>query len=157
MQKSSLGTKVVVATCILVVALSACTGWGQSESDAVRRAVISHELDETGVQVDELIIRLSPGEFRADLGRGTRIVWLVSPGYQRKYVEAEYFRVRDPERSYLFLQDITYDESQDRATVEVVLYLGSGGPTTKELTLHKDGDSWQIGSETLLETREPGQ
>jgi len=150
MEKRILRTGIVPATFIVLVAVSACAGWGESESDAVRRAVIAHELDERDVQVDELIIRLSPGEFRADFGHESRIVWLVSPLYQRQYREGEYFGVRDPDRSYLFVQDITYDNSGIQANVGVVLYLGSGELITKEMTLHKKDDSWEVGSARVL-------
>ena len=142
--KGMVRTAAVPAMFILPLLVSACAGWAQADSDAVRRAVIAHELDERGVQVDELIIRLSPGEFRADLGYGDRIVWLVSPPYQRQYREAEYFNVRGAERSYLFVQDITYDDSHNQASVGVVLYLTTGQLTTKEVTLHKKGGSWEI-------------
>lgn len=150
-------TRLVPATFVLLVVVSACAGWGESESDAVRRAVIAYELDEQGVQVDELIIRLSPGEFRADFGHGSRNVWVVSPAYQRQYREEEYFGVRDPERSYLFVQDVTYDNSDQRARVEVALYLESGERTIKEITLDKKGDSWEISRERVLEAREADQ
>ena len=152
-----LRSRAVSVTWILLLALSACTVWGESESDAVRRAVIAHELDERGVQVDDLIIRLSPGEFRADFGYATKIVWLVSPGYQRQYREGEYFKVRDPERSYLFVEDIAYGESHDQATVGVVLWLESGELTSKEITLRKEGNVWQIVSERMLEISENGR
>jgi len=147
MEKGILRTGVVLAIFILVVVVSACAGWAESESDAVGRAVIAHELDERGVQVDELIIRLSPGDFRADFGYEGRIVWLVSPAYQRQYREGEYFRVRDPERSYLFVQDIRYDDPHNQATVRVVLYLRTGQLSTREVTLHKKGGSWEIRSD----------
>jgi hypothetical protein len=139
---------------LLLIVLSACAAWGESESDAIRYAIIGHELDERGLQVDDLIIRLSPGEFRADLGHGSRIVWLVSPGYQRQHIEGEYFQAHDPERSYLFVRDIAYDAAQNQAVVAVVLYLGSGQPTAKEITLHKNDGSWEIISERVLEGEE---
>lgn len=147
----------VPAAFILLVVVSACAAWGESESDAVRRAVIAHELDEQGARVDELIIRLSPGEFRADFGHSSRIVWLVSPAYQRQYREGEYFRVRDRERSYLFVQDITYEDSRDQAKVGVVLYLGNRDLVTKEITLHKNDNRWQVSSERVLKSEESGR
>lgn len=145
-------TRMMLAMFVLPVVVSACASWEESESDVIRRAVITHEVDVRGVQVDELIIRLSPGEFRADLGDESRIVWLVSPGYQRQYREGEFFKVRDPGRSYLFVQDITYGDSRRQAAVRIVLYLGSGQLTTKEIALHKEGNSWQVSSEQVLET-----
>jgi hypothetical protein len=95
-----------------------------------------------------LVIRLSPREFRADLGYDGRMVWLVSNGIERKYREGEYFKLRDPRRSYLFVHDIQRDGSGDRATVRVVLYLVGEEPHTKDLTLHKTGSDWQVISQT---------
>jgi len=151
MEARTLRTGIVASTVFLLVAVSACAVWGESESDVIRRAVIAHELDERGLRVDDLIIRLSPGEFRADFGYGSRIVWLVSPGYQRQYIEGEYFKIHDPERSYLFVQDIAYDNSHNQATVGVVLYLGNGQLAAKEITLHKKSGFWEAISERRLE------
>lgn len=149
-RKAAIGAGVVT----LVVVLSACSRWWDSESDAIRRTIIAHELDAAGIQVDELIIRLSPSEFRADFGHKTRIVWLVSPPYQRQYREGEYFRVRDPHLSYLFIQDISLDESQGEAQAGVVLYLANGQPTAKELILHKADGDWEVVSETVRQTNQ---
>ncbi len=123
----------------------------------MRRAVVAHELDRRGLQVDELIIRLSPSEFRADFGQDSRIVWLVSPEYQRQYREEEYFKVRDPGRSYLFIQDVIYDGSHNQARVGVVLHLGRGEITTKEITLHKTSGFWEVSSERALQAGEDGE
>ena len=138
------------ATFLLLVVVSGCAVWGESESDAIRYAIVRHELDRSGIRVDDLIIRLAPGEFRADFGRGSRIVWLVSTAYQRDHIEGEYFRVHDPKRSYLFVQDITYDGAHNQAVVTVVLHLGSGKPTAKELTLHNNDGTWEVISEREL-------
>lgn len=154
MVKTTARREVAALILIFSVALSACSGWLDSEKDAIRRAVIAHELEERGLRVDELIIRLSPGEFRADFGHGCRIVWLVSAQYERQHREGEYFRVLDPKLSYLFLQDVTIGVSQNRATVGVVLYLGSGQPTTKEIRLHKRNGAWEVSSQGALETEE---
>lgn len=151
MEGKTLRIRTVLSIFLVLVVVSACAVWGESESDAIRRAVMTHELDERGLQVDDLIIRLSPGEFRADFGHGSRVVWLVSPEYQRQYIEGEYFRVHDPERSYLFVQNIAYNDSHDQVIVGVVLYLGSGQLTATEITLHKKADSWEVISERPLE------
>lgn len=139
---------VILATLVLLAQLSACASWWDSESDSVRRAVIAHELDESGTRVDDLVIRLSPREFRADFGHDSRVVWLVSNPIERPYREREYFRLRDPERSYLFIQDVRYDESDNDATVTVVVGLAEQDPTTKDLTLRKQASEWEVVSET---------
>jgi hypothetical protein len=117
----------------------------------VRRAVISHELDEQGITVDDVIVRLSPGEFRADFGHGSRMVWLVSNALERPYREGEYFRLRDPERSYLFIQEVHYDDQRGQAVVRALLYNGSGEPATKDLTLRKKDTTWEVASESVVE------
>ncbi|HUS70792.1 MAG TPA: hypothetical protein VM075_08475 [Anaerolineae bacterium] len=140
----------ILATLVLLPQLTACASWWGSESDSVRRAVIAHELDDSGMQVDDLVIRLSPREFRADFGHDSRIVWLVSNTIERPYREREYFRLRDPERSYLFIQDVRYDESHSAATVTVVIGLVEQNPTTKDIALRKKASEWEVVSETRV-------
>jgi uncharacterized protein YrzB (UPF0473 family) len=113
----------------------------------VRRAVIAHELDEAGMRVDDLVIRLSPREFREDFGHDSRMVWLVSEPIERLYRESEYFRLRDPERSYLFVQDVRYDESHSTASVTVILGLVDQNPTTKDIIVRKTDSEWEVVSE----------
>jgi hypothetical protein len=139
------------AALILLLAVSACAAWWDSESDAVRRAVVAHELEKRGTSVDDLIVRLSPNEFRADFGHGAKMVWLVSSTLERQYREGEYFEFHDPERSYLFIQDVRYDSQRTQATVRVVVYEGSGAPRSKDLTVHKKDTAWQVVSETAVE------
>lgn len=150
MQKTSLKTSVVVASVAVLLLLPACTAWWDSERDAIRRAVVAHEIDAQGRELDDVIVRLSPGEFRADLGHGSKMVWLVSTALDRQHREDEYFRVRDPERSYLFVQDVNVDSSQERASVGIVVWPGSGKPISKELSLRKENQSWQVSSEKVL-------
>lgn len=141
----------VLTMSFLLIVVSACGDGSGSESDAIRRIVIAHELDEQGIQVDELIVRLLPDEFRADLWDGGRTVWLTGSAYQRQLREAEYFKVRDPERTYLLVQDIASAESPGEVSVGVVLYLGSGASTSKEITLHKTADSWEVSAQKASE------
>ncbi len=140
-----------LAALFVVLAVSGCSSWWDSENDAVRRAVVSHELDEQGIAVDDLIVRLSPSEFRADFGHGSRMVWLVSNALERPYREGEYFSQRDPGRSYLFIQDVRYDSEHSQAMVRVELYGGSGDPVAKDLTLLRTGTRWEVASETPVE------
>jgi hypothetical protein len=141
----------ILAAIGLLLLLSACASWGDSESDAVRRAVIAHELDEQGIQVDDLVIRLSPSELRADFGHQSRMVWLVANSLERQYREGEYFRLRDPERSYLFVQEVRYSDSAQVAMVRVVLYPVDQPLVTKDLTLRKTDTAWEVVSERLVE------
>jgi hypothetical protein len=140
----------ILATAILLPQLSACATWWDSESDSVRRAVIEHEFDEPGTQVDDLVIRLSPQEFRADFGHGSRMVWLVSNPIERLYREREYFRLRDPQRSYLFIQDVRYDESHSAARVKVVVGLVGQNPKTEDIALRQTAGEWEVVSQTLV-------
>jgi len=141
---------VILTILVLLPHLSACASWWDSESDSVRRTVIAHELDEAGARVDDLVIRLSPQEFRADFGRDSRMVWLVSNPIERLYREREYFRLRDPRRSYLFVQDVRYDESRSEATVTVVLGLVGHDPTAKDISLRQKAGEWEVVSETSV-------
>ena len=140
-----------MAVIALLLPLSACAGWSTSENDAVRRAVIQHKLDEPGIVVDDLVIRLSPREFRGELGDSSRLVWLVSNAFDRQYREGEYFRLRDPERSYLFIQDVRYDNSRNAATVRVVLYLVGDQPITEDVTLRGRGLDWEVVPESAAQ------
>ncbi len=140
-----------LAALVGVLAVCGCSSWWNFENDTVRRAVISHELDEQGVAVDDLVVRLSPSEFRADFDRGSRMVWLVSNALERPYREGEYFRQRDPQRSYLFIQDVHYDSKHSQAMVRVELYDGSGEPATKDLTLYRKDTTWEVASEATVE------
>ena len=148
MKDSVLKLVLAVAATSLLLGLPACAGWSESESDAIRRVVIAYELDDTRTRVDDLVVRLSPREFRADLGHDGRMVWLVSNGLERKYREGEYFRLRDPGRSYLFVQDIQHDSSGSGAKVRLVLYLVGDQPLTYDLTLRKAGSDWEVVSGT---------
>lgn len=138
-------------TALVLLQASGCTTWWNAESDAVRTAVIAHQLDEQGISVDDLIIRLSPSEFRSDFGHGSRMVWLVSNTLERRYREGEYFKLRDPRRSYLFVEDVRYEDSQRRAMVRVVLQLVGQQPIASELTLRKTGVVWGVVSETQVD------
>jgi len=138
---------VILTILVLLPQLSACASWWHSESDSVRLTVIAHELDDSGTRVDDLVIRLSPQEFRADFGRDSRMVWLVSNPIERLYREREYFKLRDPRRSYLFVQDVRYDESRSEATVTVVLGLVGHDPTAKDISLRQKAGEWEVVSE----------
>ncbi len=145
-QRMGKGLILVIAATIMS-GLVGCASWWKSENELIRRAVIEHELDQSGLHVDDVIVRLSPGEFRADFGHGSRMVWLVSNPLQRRYREGEYFRLRDPERSYLFLQEIRYEESRARAKVTTVLDAASTGAVTKEVSLSRTATGWEVTSE----------
>lgn len=135
----------------LLLVLSACSSWWKPESDRVRSAVVAYELAKAGSPIDDVVVRLSPGEFRADLGHGSRMVWLVSNALERRYREAEYFKFRDPDRSYLFVHEVRYDGAGTRALVKTVLYQVSQPAVSKELELVKTSSGWQISSETILD------
>lgn len=145
--KRRVSNAIWILAAIVLLPLSGCASWWDYESDAVRRAAIGHELDEPGIQVDDLVIRLSPRESRTDFGHQSRMVWLVSNTFERQYREGEYFRLRDPERSYLFIQEVRQGDSRKVATVRVVLYMVDRPLVTKELTLNKTNTAWEVISE----------
>jgi len=138
---------ILLIAAAVMLGLVGCAGWWQSESDQIRRTVIEHELDRSGLQVDDVIVRLSPGEFRADFGHGSRMVWLVSNALERRYREGEYFRLRDAERSYIFLREIRYENSRAGAKVTIVLYTATTGAVTKEVSVSRTTTGWEVTSE----------
>jgi hypothetical protein len=148
--KPSAINAILIPVAVMMLLLSGCASWWDSESDEVRRAAIGHELDAPGIQVDDLVMRLSQRESRTDFGHQSRMVWLVSNTLERQYREGEYFRLRDPGRSYLFVQEVHFGESRKVATVRVVLYLVDRPLVTKELTLHKTNTAWEVVSEAAV-------
>lgn len=104
----------------------------------VRRAALAYELSTRG-PVDEVLVAFGLAEVRDNLGfTGGNTVWL------NWTAEAEYFRQRDPSKSYLFLHDLNYDQGMasilvDRADKRGVQY--------RKFTLRREGATWQVASD----------
>lgn len=103
------------------------------QNNGVRRAVVEYERAERG-PVDELILvflRTEPRlRFGEHLAQGGRTVWVYPGGIE------EYFFVRSPERSYLYVAGIVYEPN--RATAMVQLERSdANGLTQRELTLER--------------------
>jgi len=104
----------------------------------VRRAALAYELSTRG-PVDEVLVAFGLTEVRDHLGfTSGNTVWL------NWTAEAEYFRQRDPSKSYLFLHDLNYDQGMasilvDRADKRGVQY--------RKFTLRREGATWQVASD----------
>ncbi|MEW5959483.1 MAG: hypothetical protein AB1801_17300 [Chloroflexota bacterium] len=110
-------------------------------NNQVRQAVYDYERREGG-PVDDLVISFKREEPRTKfLGQneqGGRTIWLENLG------AGEYFALRSPQTTYLYLQAI--DFSDDRATARVTVYRGDGrGYTGRWLTLTQAGTGqWAV-------------
>jgi hypothetical protein len=113
-------------------------------NNEVRLAIYEYERKAHG-PVDDLIIHFNRDEprihFEGQNQNGGRTVWLPS-------LDAEgYFDVQPPERTYLYIREIEYNE--DRSAAAVKVYQGDGkGYQGWQLTLVKDKDNrWEVKDE----------
>lgn len=117
------------------------TGARYRFNNEVRQAVFDYAHEAYG-PVDDLILHFERGEPRTRFAQqheeGGRTVWLYLAGAK------EYFGVRPPETTYLYIQEIEYDEQRAAATVTV--YRGSGtGYQGHQLTLGRGaGGEWTV-------------
>lgn len=122
---------------VLLVLLTLSVGcMGKEENHAIRQAIVQEVLAKEAVDV--LVIRLQPGEARADFGFQGDTVFFLRVGE-----EEEFWQVRDPRRRYLFIKDIFYD-SQSEAQVEIEILEGDLR-FDRVLNLHKRDGSWRVG------------
>jgi hypothetical protein len=114
----------------------------------VRQAIYEYDQVQRG-QVDDLVIHFRLDEPRTRFveqnQHGGRTVWL--PGSNA----AEFFTARPPERTYLYIQEIQYNETHTKATVAV--YRGdSQSYQGWEVTLTRDNNQrWTVTHEVELE------
>jgi hypothetical protein len=107
-------------------------------NDDVRRAALAYELSTRG-PVDEVLVAFGLTEVRDNLGfTGGNTVWL------NWTAEAEYFRQRDPSKSYLFLHDLNYDQGMASILVDRG---DKRGVEYRKLTLRREGATWQVVSD----------
>jgi hypothetical protein len=88
-------------------------------------------------------------KFEGQAEHGGRTVWLYRPG------AAEFFRLRPPQATYLYIQDIQYNN--DRSTATVKVFRGDGsGYIGRELTLQRDADrQWRVTQDIEIERTTP--
>lgn len=108
---------------------------GQEENHTIRQVILQDVLAKEAVDV--LVIRLQPGEARADFGFQGDIVFFLGPRE-----EEEFWLVRDPKLRYLFIKDISYD-SQTEAQVEIEIR-HADAIVSRVIDLRKVGDSWSV-------------
>jgi len=113
----------------------------------VRLAVYDYERQVRG-PVDDLVIYFKRDEprvkFKGQHETGGRTVWLYNLGV------ADYFALRSPQDTYLYIQAI--DFSDDNQTATATIYHGGGdGYTGRRLTLSRGRDpTWTVTAEVVI-------
>lgn len=113
----------------------------------VRLAVYDYERQVRG-PVDDLVIYFKRNEprvkFEGQFETGGRTVWLYDLGV------ADYFALRSPQETYLYIQAIEF--SADYQTATATVYRGDGDDYTgRRLTLSRGQDeTWTVTKETLI-------
>jgi hypothetical protein len=121
--------------------------WHQLNNE-VRLAVYEYEREMRG-PVDDLVIDFQRDEprikFEGQSENGGRTIWLYRLGAK------EFFALRPPEDTYLYIQKIEYNNDRSAATVEV--FRGDGqGYEGRQLTLARDeNDHWSVINEIEAE------
>ncbi len=134
--------------CLLLLALACGVINPQYQfNNDVRLAIYEYEWKTRGPAAD-LVIHSNRDEpripFEGQNRNGGRTVWLPSAGAE------EYFAIRPAERTYLYIQEIEYNE--DRSTATVKVYRGDGaGYQGWQLTLTRDQNNrWSVMDEVEL-------
>jgi hypothetical protein len=116
-------------------------------NNEVRLAIYEHERKMRG-PVDDLIVHVNRDEprilFAGQSQNRGRTVWLPS-------LDAEdYFALQPPERTYLYIREVEYNEDQNGATVKI--YRGDGkGYQGWQLTLERDEENlWEVRDEVEI-------
>jgi hypothetical protein len=116
-------------------------------NNQVRQAVFAYEKVTRGLAKD-LVIHFRRDEprvkFEGQNQNGGHSVWLYPAGAE------EYFATRPQQASYLYIQEIQYNENQSAATVNV--YRGDGaGYQGWQLTLTRDASGrWSVTEEVKI-------
>ena len=122
-------------------------------NDEVRLAVYDYERAQRG-PVDELVLAFNRDEprvkFEGQNENGGRTVWL------QDLAAREFFDLRQPDKTFLYIQKIDYLDDYHQAVVTV--YRGDGRSYEgRELTLIADDEGqWTVTGEVLLDDS-PGQ
>jgi hypothetical protein len=128
----------LVLSLLALVSASCSFGFNPAlirRNNEVRRATLSYELQVRGL-ADEVLVDFGYMEWRDNLGfTGGNTVWL-NPA-----ARDEYFALRDPHRSYIYLRE---PQELDGAVSIVVERGGPVGVQSHQLTLHQTGGAWQV-------------
>ena len=117
-------------------------------NNEVRLAVYNYEREVRG-KTDDLVIDFQRNEprilFTGQDEDGGRTVWLYRMGAR------EFFALRPPEKTYLYIQNIDYND--DYTTATVTIYRGDGSSYQgRQLTLEKGAGGWQVTGDIEIET-----
>lgn len=110
-------------------------------NNEVRLAVYQYERKVRG-PTDDLVIDFQRSEprikFEGQNDNGGRTVWLYQAGVK------EFFELRPPEKTYLYIQQIEFNDNHNIATVNV--FRGDGtGYVGRQLTLQRnDNQDWSV-------------
>jgi hypothetical protein len=127
---------------LLILPMLACGYVGNvyQNNNAVRQAVYAYEREMRG-KPDDLVIDFERNEprivFENQSENGGRTVWLYRAGAK------EFFALRPPEKSYLYIQNIEFNADYTSATATVFRGDGSGF-WGRQLTLHNNDEQWQV-------------
>jgi hypothetical protein len=119
-------------------------------NNEVRLAVYEYERAQRG-PVDELIIAFNRNEprikFEGQNENGGRTVWLD------EFAAREFFELRRPDRSFLYVEQIEYFDNNLQATVTV--YRGDGNSYEgRNLTLKRnEAGQWIVIGEAIVQDR----
>ncbi len=119
-------------------------------NNEVRLAVYEYERAVRG-KTDDLVIDFQRNEprilFAGQKENGGRTVWLYRLGVR------EFFALRPPENTYLYIQNIAYNNDYTGATVTV--FRGDGSSYQgRQLTLEKDDDQWLVSQDVEIDATE---
>jgi hypothetical protein len=123
-------------------------------NNEVRLAVYEYEREARG-PVDDLVIDFQRDEprikFEGQSENGGRTVWLYRLGAK------EFFALRPPEDTYLYIQKIEYINDYTVATINV--FRGDGrGYEGRQLTLQRDEEQhWSVVNEVEIKEGSSGQ
>lgn len=120
-------------------------------NNQIRLAVYNYERSQYG-PVDDLVLGFQRDEprihFKGQNQHGGRTVWLY------RAAAREFFALRPEQATYLYIQDIEYNNDESSATVTV--FRGDGtGYQGYALTLDKtEKDEWIVTNEAEIESEE---
>jgi hypothetical protein len=138
---------VIVASALFSASACSLIGSDYDQNNAVRLAVYQYERQIRG-KTDDLVIhslRTEPRiKFEGQAENGGRTVWLFD------LAAREYFDLLPPDRSYMYIQTIGYNDDRTAATVDV--YRGdSTGYQGQTLTLERQaGNGWQVVQDSAI-------